>query len=554
MKEKDLDTLRYISRISGKNKIHIATLLLVQITLGASSVFYALLLREVIDHALDKDKTAMGKAIFLLVLLVAFQIALRAVVRFLKEYSASVYENAFKQRLFSVLLSKDFSSVNAVHSGEWLNRLTSDTQVIAEGMSSILPGIAEMFTKMTGVAVMIIVMEPRFGMILVPGGLIMAVLTYVFRKQLKRLHKKVQESDGHLRMFMQEHLESLVIIKTYGREEKSVIKATEKMSEHKKARMNKNHFSNVCNIGFATAMNGAYVLGVIYGAFGIYSGTVTYGTLTALLQLISQIQSPFANITGYLPKYYAMLASAERIMEAERFEDDTVDKKDAVSADFSGFGFKDASFSYKEEGKEDTVVFEHLDLNVSKKEFVAFTGSSGCGKSTILKVLMSLYPLISGEKYIEYKDGLKELDASYRSLFAYVPQGNLLMSGSIRDIVTYAARDDSDMNKALEISCALEFIAELPKGVDTELGEKGNGLSEGQMQRLAIARAICSDRPVLLLDEATSALDEQTEKKLLMNLKAMTDKTVIIVTHRPAALAKCDREVHFDEVRGGENE
>ena len=554
MKEKDLDTLRYISRISGKNKIHIATLLLVQITLGASSVFYALLLREVIDHAIDKDKTAMGKAIFLLVLLVAFQIALRAVVRFLKEYSASVYENAFKQRLFSVLLSKDFSSVNAVHSGEWLNRLTSDTQVIAEGMSSILPGIAEMFTKMTGVAVMIIVMEPRFGMILVPGGLIMAVLTYVFRKQLKRLHKKVQESDGHLRMFMQEHLESLVIIKTYGREEKSVIKATEKMSEHKKARMNKNHFSNVCNIGFATAMNGAYVLGVIYGAFGIYSGTVTYGTLTALLQLISQIQSPFANITGYLPKYYAMLASAERIMEAERFEDDTVDKKDAVSADFSGFGFKDASFSYKEEGKEDTVVFEHLDLNVSKKEFVAFTGSSGCGKSTILKVLMSLYPLISGEKYIEYKDGLKELDASYRSLFAYVPQGNLLMSGSIRDIVTYAARDDSDMNKALEISCALEFIAELPKGVDTELGEKGNGLSEGQMQRLAIARAICSDRPVLLLDEATSALDEQTEKKLLMNLKAMTDKTVIIVTHRPAALAKCDREVHFDEVRGGENE
>ncbi|MBO4845260.1 MAG: ABC transporter ATP-binding protein [Lachnospiraceae bacterium] len=554
MKEKDLDTLRYISRISGKNMIHIGTLLLVQITLGASSVFYALLLREVIDHAIDKDKTAMGRAIFFLVLLVAFQIALRAVVRFLREYSASVYENAFKQRLFSVLLSKDFSSVNAVHSGEWLNRLTSDTQVIAEGMSSILPGIAEMFTKMLGAAVMIIVMEPRFGMILVPGGLIMAALTYVFRKQLKRLHKKVQESDGHLRMFMQEHLESLVIIKTYGKEEKSVVQAKEKMSDHKRARMNKNHFSNVCNIGFATAMNGAYVLGVIYGAFGIYSGTVTYGTLTALLQLISQIQSPFANITGYLPKYYAMIASAERIMESERFIEDIVSDKKVAVTDFTEFGFEDASFSYKEEGKEDTVVFEHLDFSVRKKEFVAFTGASGCGKSTILKLLMSLYPLISGERYIVGEEGKKELNASYRSLFAYVPQGNLLMSGSVKDIVTYAAENDNDINKALEIACASEFILELQNGVDTKLGEKGNGLSEGQMQRLAIARAICSDRPVLLLDEATSALDEQTEKRLLMNLKAMTDKTVIIVTHRPAALAICDREVHFDEIRGGVNE
>lgn len=554
MKEKDIDTLKYISKVSGKNKIHIVTLLLVQIILGASSVFYALLLREVIDHAIDKDSAAMSRSMILLVLLVAFQIALRAVVRFLREYSAAVYENAFKQRLFSVLLSKDFSSVNALHSGEWLNRLTSDTQVIAEGMSSILPGIAEMFTKMVGAAVMIIVMEPRFGMILIPGGLIMAALTNVFRKQLKRLHKKVQESDGRLRMFMQEHLESLVIIKTYGREEKSTVQAKDKMAEHKHARMNKNHFSNVCNIGFATAMNGAYVLGVIYGAFGIYSGTVTYGTLTALLQLISQIQSPFANITGYLPKYYAMIASAERIMEAERFTDDSPDKKELATIDFSEFGFKDASFSYVEDGKEDTVVFERFDFTVSKEEFVAFTGASGCGKSTVLKLLMSLYPLISGKRYIVCGNEQKELDSSYRSLFAYVPQGNLLMSGSIRDIVTYAAGDECDIDQALEIACASEFITELPDGVDTELGEKGNGLSEGQMQRLAIARAICSGRPVLLLDEATSALDEQTEKKLLMNLKAMTDKTVIIVTHRPAALAVCDREIRFGKVRGGDSE
>ena len=562
MRDSDRAALKYILRVSGKAMIHIVTLLLVQVFLGISSVFYALLLRDIIDCAVSRDLEGMKRYIILLTLLILLQIGLRAFVRFLREYAGAGFENAFKERLFSTLLYKDYGAVSAVHSAEWVNRLTSDTAVIAEGLATIVPCIGEMLTKMVGAAVAILVIEPRFGFIFIPGGLVFVVLTYVFRRQLKKLHKKVQEADGKVRSFMQEHLESLAIVKAYAVEKKSVAGAHEGMTLHKRARIKRNHFSNICNVGFASAMNGAYLLGVIYSAYGIYNGTVSYGTLMALLQLISQIQTPFANITGYMPKYYAMVASAERLMEAEDLMDDTPGVTSAFISgyisdgvemsdgdlgcvdEFKELGFRGAAFSYVDEVNGKTEVFEGLDLSVRRGEFLALTGPSGCGKSTVLKLLMSLYQLSAGEKYVVGADGERAgLDAGCRKLFAYVPQGNLLMSGSIKDIVTFASSeyDEAAFKRALEIACASEFVADLPEGADTVLKERGTGLSEGQMQRLAIARAICSDRPVLLLDEATSALDEQTEKKLLENLKEMTDKTVIIVTHRRAAMEACDR-------------
>ena len=176
-------------------------------------------------------------------------------------------------------------------------------------------------------------------------------------------------------------------------------------------------------------------------------------------------------------------------------------------------------------------------------------GHSGCGKSTVLKLLMSIYQLDSGERYLIDTDGEKTLSAEWHRMFAYVPQGNQLMSGTIREVVAFADKadmqNDERINQALHIACADEFVSELDGGIDTLLGERGTGLSEGQMQRIAIARAIFSDSLILLLDEATSALDADTEKRLLQNLRSMTDKTVVIVTHRPAALEICDRVIDF---------
>ena len=198
------------------------------------------------------------------------------------------------------------------------------------------------------------------------------------------------------------------------------------------------------------------------------------------------------------------------------------------------------------------VVMEHISLEIRKGEIVAFTGQSGCGKSTALKLLMCVYQPDAGERYyIDGRGNGHSLSGAHRRLFAYVPQGNVLMSGSIREIVCFAepdaGRDENRLWRALSIACADEFVGALDDGVDTLLGERGTGLSEGQMQRLAIARAVFSDSPVLLLDEATSALDVETEKRLLDNLRRLTNRTVVIVTHRPAVLSICDRVLRFTE-------
>lgn len=546
MRKTNKSALHFINEVAGKGRLYIIFLLLVQMVLGISSVFYALLLRGLIDGAVAHDSSKMITYCILFAALVAGQIALRAVLRFLEEYAKATYENEFKSRLFAGLLTHNYGAVTATHSGEWMNRLTSDTVVVSEGLATIVPGVAGMITKMAGALVIILIMEPRFAYILVPGGVLLVLLSYIFRKQLKKLHKQMQEKDGLVRIFLQEHLGSLMIVKAFGKEKDSLTEAESHMSEHKKARMRKNHFSNVCNIGFGAVMNGAYVFGAVYGAFGIYNGTMTYGTFMAMLQLISQIQNPFANITGYLPKYFAMLASAERLMEIEAYKKDEVRAGDEVyNVDNSTFGLSHVDFTYlppviTEGDAIMPIVLKDYSLMIRKGEFVAFTGPSGCGKSTVLKLMMGLYTVAAGEVY-----------GCDRLMFAYVPQGNQLMSGSIRDIITFSDKDKTGdevgIYRALHIACADGFIAELEHGIDTLLGERGMGLSEGQMQRLAIARAIYSDRPVLLLDEATSALDAGTEEAVLENLRSMTDKTVIIVTHRPAALKLCDRQVVFGE-------
>lgn len=538
--------LSYISKISGKKKLYILVMLLVQVLVGVTGVSYALVMRSVIDEAVSKKKEGFIFSILIFSGLVVFQIILCAIGRFMEEYAKSSYENAFKERLFSVLLKGDYLEISKVHSGEWMNRLTSDTVVVANGLTSIIPGVAGMLVRLLCAIIMILLIEPLFAYILVPGGLLLIVLTYGFRKVLKKLHKRMQEADGEVRTYMQEHLGSLMVVKAFAVEEDTVHCASERMRLHKKARMKKNHFSNVCNIGFGGVMNGAYAVGLAYCGYRLLQGSMSYGTLMALLQLISQIQSPFANITGYLPQYYAMIASAERLMEAEKYLDENTDDiygishiKEFYENEFESICVNNVSFSYE----EDNPVLENVSMKIDKGEFIAFTGESGCGKSTFIKLLIGLYRPDKGKIML----GNNEFERKYRKLYAYVPQGNHLMSGTIRDIVSLAKNEDNDDEqiwKSLDIACA-DFVRKLPDGLDTMLGEKGLGLSEGQMQRIAIARAVYSGCPLLILDEATSALDCDTENELLGNLKSMTDKTVFIITHRLAVLDVCDRHVEW---------
>lgn len=563
-------TLAWLWTVPGGKKWYIFWLTIVLSLQGASGVLYALLLRDIVDSAARQDKTGFFHGMLLIVLLVAGQLALRAAIRWLSELSRAVFENIFKARLMDTLLRKDFLRVSAVHSGEWLNRLTNDTVVVANGYVEILPGLMGMAVKLVSALCMILALEPRFAAVLIPGGLLLILLSWLFRRVLKRLHRKVQEADGRVRVFLQERISSMLIIHSFAAERQTMKETENRLNQHKVARMRKIRFSNLCNIGFGMAMNGMYLLGVGWCGYGILKGTITFGTLTAITQLISQIRSPFVNISGYLPRYYAMQASAERLMEAEHFPEEMPDVLPLQAAaslyenELSSFGLQDACFAYYPVTGVDSLSAEQLSkenmpaalrditFEINKGEYAAFTGQSGCGKSTVLKLLMGVCRPDNGECYYRDISGKQEkLTSACRRMFAYVPQGNALMSGTIREVVSFALPEMSDNEErlwqALRIACADQFVKELDGGVDTLLGERGTGLSEGQMQRLAIARAIFSGSPILLLDEATSALDESTEKQLLDNLRNLTDKTVITVTHRQSVLAICDRVLCFSE-------
>lgn len=563
MKKKtgEFATVRWILSVIKGNKRYVLLLALTQMVTGVASTGYALFLSGLIDNAVAGNQSGFLRYCVLLICLVATMFLLKAFLRFLDEHCRTRVENAFKTRLFRNLLYKDYAQATAYHTGEWITRMTSDTVVVTSGVISIVPGLSATVVRLVCAVCLLYYYVPDLTVWVVLGGIGIMALTFVLRKSLKKLHKRVQMEDSRLRVFLTERLGSMMIIRAFEKEETALAQAKKQMGEHRKARMKKNRCMNMLHNGFGLVVNIVYITGAIVCGRGILAGTMTYGSFTAVLQLVSQVQTPIANASGYFTQYSSMIASAERIFELENYKeyacDDCPEDVSAYYRDrFHSIGLRNVGFTYLpigevEAGEEPRrTVLKGLDMEIHKGEYVAFCGPSGCGKSTVLKLLMCIYDLDEGERFLSDGEGEVPLTRSWRGLFSYVPQGNHLMSGTIREVVTFGEEADMEREEeiwqALKISCADSFVQELPDGLDTRLGERGSGLSEGQMQRIAIARAVFSDRPVLLLDEATSALDEDTEAKLLDNLRAMTDKTVIIVTHRPAALDITDKIIRFD--------
>lgn len=544
--------LKWILKNSKAQTANIILLVIFYALYSFIGVYTALISKELVDSAVLVAKSGTEDmsgvifyAVFFLVAIV-LQLLLRVMSNRFAFRAASKLEISLKNHLFSEIIKKDYSKITCYHSGELLNRLTSDISVVSNCITTILPNLVFFLVQISGAFILLCKMDYVLALVFLFGGIIVLLIAQLFKPKMKKMHKKCQETDGKTRSYMQEIIANLLVIKVFESSDKVCDECNNYQSENYKAKSKRNAFS----IATSTAMMSVFSLGhlfcLVWGCFKIALYGMSYGTLTAILSLVTQIQTPIKGLSSVFSTYYQALASAERIMEIEQIEKEANINEFEIDVAKTYESLKSIEFSNITFGYDKEIVLDNASVVINKGDFVAVTGESGIGKSTLIKLLLSVYNLDSGEVFINLNNGEKTpVDKYTRKMFAYVPQGNFLLSGTIRDNISFInpEADDKKIMQVADICCAREFIDELSDGLDSVIGEKGHGLSEGQIQRIAIARAILSDAPIILLDEATSALDVKTEERLLNNLKNLTDKTCIMVSHKNAANAVCNREI-----------
>lgn len=512
--------------------------------------------RGLIDGATGHNSAQIRQYAFVLVLMVLIIRGFSLAQGFLHTRTNAFLLKDLRTMLLKRLLKKQYAGLDGYHSGELVNRMFSDVNVVKSGVMEIVPGLVSMGVSFIGASVILISMDWRFMAVLVLGGILGLVLMVLFRKPMEQRHKAVQETEGKLHAVLQETLENLRLVKASGSEGRMECQADQSQQHFLKAQIKKGCFSVYMSNAVNTVFHLSWLFCMLWGCLGIYRGHLTYGMLAAMIQLVGQIQGPIARSANVAGQIYSMISSAERLKELLDLPEEEEWKaadQEILSHPLTGIRLQDLSFSY---GRAD--VLRHVNLCIRAGDFVAVTGISGEGKSTLFQLLLGIYPPTDGEVQFCFQDpdGTEnEMTATAsnrtRALFAYVPQGNTLFSGTLREnfsMFTDSVTDEEIM-AAAEISCIDQLISELKDGLDTVLGERGIGLSEGQAQRVAVARALLSKAPVLLLDESTSALDEETEARLLHNISLMKDKTCLIVTHRKAAMKICDYGIHIENAK-----
>lgn len=544
----DITVIKWLANICRRQIPAIALLIVLNIAAGVMSIFFANFSKQIIDGATEyKDFNIVIKYTIAFLGIVILQMTISIIKNCYAERCKGRLDIILKSYLFKIIVKKDYSKTSSYHTGDLQNRIFNDVQVVSEGFTNIIPQAVYFISRLLSSLIYIVIIDKFFALVFLAGGCLVFLITQTFRGNLKKLHKKVQETEGATRSFIQESLVNLLVIKAFSVEDKIEDHSSQLQEENFKAKIRRRNFSIFANTGLSAVFSIGSVFAVAFGAWGIMYNSLSYGTVAALIQLVNQVQAPFASLSGIMPKYFSMIASAERLMEIDALPDEIgVNEKefdtDELYSKLNSIEFDNISFKYDRD-----IILDDTSLSIKKGDFVAITGISGIGKSTLLKLLLGVFKVQSGEIYLNCSGERVYVDRFTRRLFSYVPQGNMLVSGTIRENLTFINSDatDDEIQQAIKISCAKQFIDELPKGIDTAIGEKGLGLSEGQVQRLAIARSLLSKSPVLLLDEATSALDENTEKEFLSNLKELNNVSCIIVSHKKAALEICNKKIQI---------
>ena len=557
---------------------------------AAVLVGFALACRAVIDQAVAGNAKGLLASAAVLAGVIVSQLMSRLAINGTQERIRARFALELRKSMLDSIFAARYGNVLRFHSGELSNRMFSDVQVVSNGVSTIIPSFVSMIAQLVFAIAVLALISPPMVALFAGAALLSFVLARTLRGRLKALHRAVQEKEGAVRVFLQEALEHQLVIRSFGAQPATSAHADALQEEHFGAQMRRRGWSIAANASFAFFFNALYAVALTWCAFELLHGTMSYGTLMAVLQLVARIQAPVSSLSGMLPQLYQTLASAERLMEVAELPH-SENRLPLTAAEFyrrlSGVRICDLAFSYRDEedggeveapdalgcdaaeGEVAGVLSDAVDdvlagqaaesdggagekaapsssedevaslscegAFVPKGSFVVVEGPSGSGKSTLFKLVLGAYDA-EGFAY-ELADSACAASQVPPGVFAYVPQDNFLFAGSVRENVAFAAPDatDDQVKRACEAACAWRFVEELPKGLDTMIGEHGKGLSQGQLQRLAIARAVCSGAPIMVLDEVTSALDDATEAAVLANIAVLPGKTVFVAAHRAKA-------------------
>lgn len=449
-----------------------------------------------------------------------------------------------RKQIYEKIIHSHWMDVKKYHTGDLMTRLTSDAGNVADGIIGTIPSIIQLIVELLLVFITLFSYSPLLACFALLVAPVAAVSSWWFGRKLKRLQVKVQESEAAYRSFLQESLANLLIVKAFANEEYSTQRLTQLREERFGWVYRRTKMGLISSTAMSMSFQVGYIVAFAYGAIQISRKAITYGTMSVFLTLVNRVQAPVMGLAQQIPRVVSILASAGRIMELQELPLEEKEEEPLAVVQ-AGVDVSGLTFGYTQDN-----VLENVSLHIAPGEFVAVIGESGIGKTTLIRIIMSFMSNIQGSViFYNEKGETQKANAATRNFIAYVPQGNTLFSGTVRENIRMGNLNatEEEMNEALKLAAAYDFVQELPKGIDTAIGERGHGLSEGQAQRIAIARAFVKKAPFLILDEATSSLDEATEQEVIRGLQRLTPRpTCLVITHRKSILQYCDREIKIE--------
>ncbi len=498
--------------------------------------------KTIIDNATNGQSFKTAIIVYIILM-----ISMQAVGVFSGIFSTMLNEKfgfGIRKQVYEKIIRSHWLDIKKYHTGDLMTRLTSDAGAIADGIINTIPSVIRLSIELVLVFFTLFRYSPMLALFALLVAPVSALTCWWLGRKLKRLQVKVQESEALYRSFLQESMANLLIVKAFANEDY----ASERLTNLRENRFywvfKRTKLSMASSVIMGFSFQLGYIAAFTYGALQVSLKAITYGTMSVFLALVNRVQSPIMGLAKTVPQVVSILASAGRVIEIQNIPEEKSLPTDMARENI-GVKVNDLTFGYTDE-----TVFENVNLDIKPGEFVAIIGESGIGKTTLVRIIMSFTSSLTGsvDFYNAYGEGVVA-NSGTREFIAYVPQGNTLFSGTIRENIRMGKLDatDEEMWEALRLASGEEFVRNLPGGLDCVIGERGHGISEGQAQRIAIARAFVRKSPFLILDEATSSLDENTELQVLKGLQELNPRpTCLIITHRKSILPICDREIKIE--------